>query len=67
MRSGVDVSADGSLTIDQCAQPTLAGNAVMVRRAFSQKIQMMLAPRDDIVEIVARHDVRAAQQKKNFC
>jgi len=39
----------------------------MVRRAFSQKIQMMLAPRDDIVEIVARHDVRAAQQKKNFC
>jgi hypothetical protein len=46
--------------------PTLAGNAVVVRREFSQKIQMMLAPRDDIVEIVARRDGHAGQQKKHF-
>lgn len=40
--------------IDQCAQPTLAGNALIAQREFSQKIQMMLAPRDDIGRKVDR-------------
>ncbi len=52
--------------IDQCAQPALAGNAVMERREPSQKIEMMFAPGDDVVEIVAGGDRGAGQQKKHL-
>lgn len=36
----------------QRARPALAGNAVMERREFSQKIQRMFAPSGGLVEIV---------------
>ena len=47
-------NSTGSIAVDQCAQPALAGNAMVERREFSQKVEMVLAPGDDIVEIVAR-------------
>ena len=43
--------------VDEAAQPALAWDAVMEFRELPQKMQVMLAPGDDIVEIVTGRDV----------
>src|ERR1700739_2729826 len=50
--------------IDQAAQPALAGNAKMELREAAQKIEMMLTPGDDIVEVVARREGGAGHQQQ---
>jgi hypothetical protein len=52
--------------VHQGAQPALARDAMMERREPPQEIQMMLAPRSDLVEIVARSNGGAAQQQQDF-
>ena len=52
--------------VDQVAQPAFAGNSMMERREPPQKIEMMLAPGDDVVEIVAGGDGGAGQQQQDF-
>ena len=52
--------------VHQSAQPALARDAVVERREPPQKIQMILAPGGDFVEIVARGDGGAGQQQQDF-
>jgi hypothetical protein len=52
--------------IDQRTQPPFARDPMMERREHAQKIEMMLTPVDDVVEIVARGDGGAGQQKQNL-
>jgi len=52
--------------VDQAAQPALARNAVMVRREPPQEVEVILAPGDDVVEIVARSDRPARHQQQDF-
>jgi len=52
--------------VDQSAQPALAGNPVMEGREPAQKVEMMLAPGDDAVKIVAGRDGRAGQKKEHL-
>src|SRR5574344_1362895 len=51
--------------INQCAQPTLARNAIVKRREPAKKLQMRLAPSNDIVEVVTRSYCAASQKKKD--
>src|SRR5208283_3232879 len=53
-------------TVEESANPTRAGNAEVKRTEAPQKIQMMLAPQDDVVEIVAGGDGRAGHQEQNL-
>ena len=52
--------------VDQSAQPPLTGNAEMKRREPAQKLEVVPAPRGDIVEIVARRDGGAGQKQKHL-
>ena len=52
--------------IDQAAQPALAGNAVMERGKAPQELEMVSAPCDDLVEIVARGDGPTGDQQQNL-
>ena len=52
--------------VDQRPQPALAWDTEMRRRESSQKIQMILAPGDDVVEIVTRGDRGAGQKQESL-
>ena len=52
--------------IDEAAHPALAGNPVMELRKPPQKREMVPAPGDDIVEIVARRDGGAGHQQQDL-
>jgi hypothetical protein len=52
--------------VDQRPQPALAWDTEMRRRESSQKIQIMLAPGDDVVEIVTRGDCGAGQKQESL-
>jgi hypothetical protein len=52
--------------IDESAQPAFAGNAVVECREPPQGVEMMLAPGDDVVEIVAGRDGRAGHQQQHL-
>ena len=52
--------------IDEHAHPALARNAVMEFREPAQEIEMVLAPGDNVVEIVARGDRRAGDQQQHL-
>ena len=48
------------------AQPALAREPMVIRREFSQEIEMVIAPGDDFVEIVARSDGGAGQKQQDL-
>src|SRR6266496_2668581 len=52
--------------IDEGAQPALARNAVMELGEPAQKGEMVLAPGDDVVEIVAGRDRGAGHQQQDL-
>ena len=52
--------------IDETAHPTLAGYGVVKLRKSPQEGEMVLAPGDDIVEIVARSDGGAGHQQQDL-
>src|ERR1700694_6178149 len=52
--------------IDQATQPALAGNAEMELREAAQEIEIVLAPGDDVVEVVAGGDGGAGYQQEDF-
>jgi hypothetical protein len=52
--------------VDEGAEPAFAGNAVMEFREPPRKVEMMLAPTDDVVEIVARRDGRTGHQQQHL-
>src|SRR6266852_7039266 len=52
--------------IDEMPQPALAWNAVMELRETPQEGEMVFAPGDDVVEIVARSDRRARHQQQDL-
>src|SRR6266853_4809154 len=51
--------------VEEAAQPALTGNAIMEVRELPQEIQVMLAPGDDVVEIVATRNRRAGYQQQD--
>ena len=53
-------------SIEQNAQPALAGNAVFEGRKAAQHIKMRFAPGHDVVEVVARADRTANDQEQHF-
>src|SRR5271154_5844597 len=50
----------------QRAQPALAGDSVVIGREFSQKVELVIAPGGDFVEIVTRGDSGAGQQQQDL-
>jgi len=58
-RHGIDA-------VHQCAQPPFARDSMMERREPAKKAEMVLAPADDIVEVIARADRGASQQKQDL-
>jgi hypothetical protein len=50
----------------QVPQPARAGNAVVEIGELPQKVEMMLAPFDDVLEIVAGGDRRTGHQQQNL-
>src|SRR5208283_5833799 len=52
--------------VDEGAHPALAGDAVMEFRKAPQKAEMVLAPGDDVVEVVTGGDGGADHQKQNL-
>ena len=52
--------------VHQRAQPALAGDAIVIGREFSQEIEMVMAKRGDLVEVVARGDGGAGQQQQDL-
>ena len=52
--------------VHQRAQPALAGDPIVIRREFSQEVEMVFAPGGDFVEIVARGDSGAGQQQQDL-
>ena len=52
--------------VHQRAQPALAGDPIVIRREFSQEVEMVFAPGGDLVEIVARGDGGAGQQQQDL-
>src|SRR5215470_3024891 len=52
--------------VDQRAQPAHARDTEMKRREPPQKIEMMLAPRNDVLEVVTRGDGGAGQKQENL-
>lgn len=52
--------------IDQGAHPTLAGDAMMEFRKAPQKVEMVLAPGGDVVEVITGGDGGADHQKQNL-
>ena len=57
---------DGVDAIDQAAHPALAGHAVVIGREAAQEILVLLAPGDNIIEIVAGRDGGAGQQQQHL-
>lgn len=52
--------------VDQAAQPVLERNPEMELREAAQKIEVMLAPGHNVVEVVARRDGGAGHQQQDF-
>jgi hypothetical protein len=52
--------------VHQVAQPARARNAMVELGELPQKIEMMLAPFDDVLEIVARGDRGAGHQQQDL-
>src|SRR5260370_34034309 len=52
--------------IDRSPQPALAWNAMMELGETPQEGEMVFAPGDDVVEIVARSDSRASHQQQDL-
>jgi hypothetical protein len=50
--------------VHEAPQPALAWNAVMEVRKLPQKMQVMLAPGNDIVEVVTRGDAGAGHKQQ---
>jgi hypothetical protein len=52
--------------IDKRLQPADAWDPMMKRRKSAQKIQVMLAPCDDVIKVVTSSDGGACQQEEDF-
>ena len=58
--------APSALSNGETSDDFLAGNAVMEFREMPQKMQVMLAPGDDIVEVVTGRDAGAGHQQQDL-
>src|SRR5208283_1782730 len=66
IEAGHHTGSHGIDAVHQRAQPPFARDSMMERREPAKKAEMVLAPADDIVEVVARRDRGAGQQKQDL-